>query len=103
LKRIYDGPAVSIDFKKPEAVAGITFRVYGNITTPVTYQAAVRTATGETVVGSRTLNTGWVAGGQLFPILPAKPAITGTGITVSTIAPLKAMTVWAVDNESTKP
>jgi hypothetical protein len=98
LKRIYDGPAVSVDFPKPEAIAGVTFRLFGNVPSPITYQLAVRTAAGETVIGSRILKSGWVVGGHLFPILPAKPAMLGTGVKVTGAEPLKAMTIWALES-----
>lgn len=102
LRRAYEGPAVSVNFPRPEAIAGVTFRVFGNVQTPITYQLAIRTGAGDVAIGSRTLKAGWVVGGQLFPILPTKPAITGTGITISAADPLKAMTVWVVDEEKAK-
>ena len=58
----------------------------------------MRTAGGEHVFAERTVGPGWVVGGQLCPIVPNRPAITGTGLVVSGAEPLKAMTVWAIDS-----
>ncbi len=99
LKCIYDGPAVSVDFAKPAAVAGVTLRVFGNVPAVTPYRLAVRTADGEKVFAERTVGPGWVVGGYLCPIIPTSPAITGTGIVVTAAEPLKAMSVWAIDDE----
>jgi hypothetical protein len=40
-----------------------------------------------------------VAGEHLCPIIPSFPAIIGTGIVVSAAEPLKAMSVWAIDDD----
>ncbi len=97
LKRIYDGPAVSVTFSKPAAVAGVTLRVFGNAPSALPYRLAVRTSGGEQVFAERTVGPGWVVGGHLCPIVPSRPAILGTGLTVQAAEPLKAMTVWALD------
>jgi hypothetical protein len=99
LKCIYDGPAKSVDFPRPVAIAGVTLRVFGNPPSALPYQLAVRTVQGEQVFARRTVGPGWVVGGHLCPIIPSFPAITGTGIVVSTAEPLKAMTVWAIDDD----
>ena len=98
LKCVYEGPAKSVEFGKPCAVAGVTLRVFGNPASALPYRLAVRTAGGEQVFAERTVGPGWVVGGQLCPIVPNRPAITGTGLVVSGAEPLKAMTVWAIDS-----
>jgi hypothetical protein len=97
LKCIYDGPAASVDFPKPARVAGVTLKVFGNPPTALTYRLAVRTASGEKIFAERTVGPGWVVGGHLCPIVPAGQPILGTGIEVSGVEPLKAMSVWALD------
>ena len=94
---IYDGPAVSVDFEKPMAVAGVTLRVFGNPASALPYRLAVRTSDGERVFAERTVGPGWVVGGHLCPIIPTAQAITGTGISVKSAEPLKEMAVWALD------
>ena len=98
IKCIYDGPAVSVDFPKPVAIAGVTLRVFGNAPVAQPYRLAVRTADGEKVFAERTVGPGWVVGGHLCPIIPTGPAITGTGIAVTAAPQLKAMSVWAIDD-----
>jgi hypothetical protein len=98
LKCIYAGPAVSVDFPEPVAIAGVTLRVFGNAPAALPYRLAVRTPAGEQVFAERTIGPGWVVGGHLCPIIPAAPAMTGTGIVVTAAQPLKAMSVWAIDD-----
>ena len=100
LKRIYDGPVTSVDFPKPVAVAGVTLRVFGNAATALPYRLAVRTSAGEQVFAERTVGPGWVVGGHLCPIVPTRPAILGTGLTVQTADLLKTMTIWALEEQS---
>jgi len=98
LKCIYEGPAQSVDFGKSYAIAGVTLKVFGNPATALPFRLAVRTAGGEQVFAERTVGPGWVVGGKLCPIVPNRPAITGTGLVVTGAEPLKAMTVWAIDS-----
>ncbi|MGO8675035.1 MAG: polysaccharide deacetylase family protein [Limisphaerales bacterium] len=99
LRCIYAGPAVSVDFPKPVAVAGVTLRVFGNLAAALPYRLAVRGAKGDAVFAERTVGPGWVVGGLLCPILPASPAILGTGIAVTVPEPVKGMAVWALDTD----
>jgi hypothetical protein len=103
LKRIYDGPATSVDFGKPCAVAGVTLRIFGNPQAALPYRLAVRTPGGEQAFADGTVGPGWVVGGRLCPIVPNRSAITGTGLVVSGAEPLQAMTVWAIDSGSDRP
>lgn len=98
LKRVYEGPAVSVNFPKAVGVAGVTLRVFGNPTSAVPYRLAVRTGDGEKVFAQRTVGPGWVVGSQLCPIVPTSPPIVGTALVVEAPDPLKSMTVWAVEN-----
>jgi hypothetical protein len=102
LKCIYDGPAVSVDFVKPVPVAGVTLRVFGNPSSPVSYRLAVRSAAGDVIFANRTIGPGWTVGGHLCPIIPSSPAIIGSGIVVTAVEPLKGMAVWAVDDSPEK-
>jgi hypothetical protein len=97
LKCVYDGPAISIDFKKPLLVAGVTLRIFGNPSSALLYRLAVRTSGGEKVFAERTVGPGWTVGGHLCPIIPTSKPITGTGIVVTSAEPLRAMAVWVVD------
>lgn len=98
LKKIYEGPAVSVDFAQPEAVAGVTLGVFGCPKAPATYRLAVRTADGDKPFAERTLEPKWIVGGHLCPIVPNRPAIAGTGIAVEPVPELKTMTVWAIND-----
>lgn len=104
LKKIYDGPAVSVDFAKPEAVAGVTVGIGGCPKTNETYRIAARTTGGEKLLGERTLTGGkWVVGSQLCAIVPAAPAVTAAGITVQAVPEMRRMIVWAVDPAAAPP
>lgn len=98
LKCVYEGPAVTVDFPKPVAIAGVTLRVFGNPAAAVPYRLAVRTAAGEKEFARRSVGPGWVVGSQLCPIVPSGPPIIGTAIEVEAADPVKSMTVWAVED-----
>jgi hypothetical protein len=98
LKRVYEGPAVSVSFPKAVAIAGVTLRVFGNPTSAVPYRLAVRTVDGEKVFAQRTVGPGWVVGSQVCPIVPTSPPLTGTSLVVEAPDSVKSMTVWAVED-----
>jgi hypothetical protein len=103
LMKVYDGPATSVDFVKPMAVAGVTLTVFGSPAAPVTYHVIAKTATGPQSIGERTLEAKWTVGSQLCPLIPSKPAVTATGIDFQSVAEVKRMTVWAVADGKPAP
>lgn len=94
--KLYEGPAVSVEFAKPARIAGITLGMFGEPTAGSSYRLAARTANGEQVIAERMLEQKWIVGSHLCPILPGSPAILATGVTVVPVPEMKQMTVWAV-------
>lgn len=96
LTKIYEGPAVSVDFAQPARIAGVTVGMFGEPSAGSSYRLVARTATGEQVIAERTLEKKWIVGSHLCPILPGSPAVLATGVTVNPVPEMRQMTVWAL-------
>ncbi len=94
---IYDGKPVSTTFAIPARIAGVVLGIGGCPAVDSTWSLALKTASGEQPIGSRTLVAGkWVVGAQLCPLVPSAEPILASGITVSGTPEVQRMVVYAL-------